>query len=188
MDEEDPPEVLEQLRILRVAYEAKDGRTIWVRALPAWSGTNDWNKHFSADEWLEMFSSLAEPPYKPLPLNSITLFRGTIAGRQRGLAWTTCFDLARWFSSRWIHEIEPGTAVGYVYKTEASASAVVCVTDLQQHPGRREHEVVVNPDALGEIKTADVISQDEYPPNRLEIGCRCESHPPIRDRPLRQQL
>src|ERR1017187_1562959 len=158
---EDSPEVLENLRALLAAYNARDRLEIWKRLLPAWAGTENTGEHFSSREWLEMFS-LAEPRYKPLPQASITVYRGTIANHERGLAWTSCLDLARWFAGRWIHKIEPGTALGYVYKTEAPAAAVVCVADIEQHPHREEHEIIVNPHLLEQIDTIDEVSQEEW--------------------------
>jgi hypothetical protein len=116
--------------------------------------------------------SLARPPFKPLVGDSIVLYRGTVADHERGMAWTTCPPLARWFAGYWIHTIQPGADVGCIYQTTALAAAVLCETDRHPGPGRRsEHEVIVNPHLLGGIEKIDEISPEDFPVDPRVVGC-----------------
>jgi hypothetical protein len=156
---------------LQEAYAEGQELGIWQNILTVWTASYDTGEHFSQDAWLDMFG-IARQRFKPPVKDSYVLYRGTVAGHERRMAWTTCPKVARWFAAYSIHTIWPGTEVGNIYRTTAPKTAVLCERDRNPSPGRMdEHEVIVDPRLLDEIEKVDEITQGTVVHHPRVVGC-----------------
>ena len=84
----------------------------------------------------------------PWPVEQFPAWRGTMTdttAARRGLSWTLKPDRAFWFATK--DPIEHLDGPGYIWETDVSPDAVLATFN---HIG--EHEVIVDPTLLGEIR------------------------------------
>ena len=82
--------------------------------------------------------------------DEIVIYRGIRTGSKKinGMSWTTDIEVAKWFSKRF----NLGQKVGNVYEASVSRSDI-----LAYFLGRSEHEIVVDPRGLRNVKRIDVV-------------------------------
>lgn len=111
-----------------------------------WVGA-EWPAQLGKKRWLAMFEAtgfVSDRPGAQVPESALTIYRGALGGRVRGLSWTTDLERARWFAER----------IKLLGRTDA---AVVAAEVHPRHvlatfDGRQEAEVVVKPRGLRNLR------------------------------------
>jgi len=106
--------------------------------------------HFDYGEWINLFSEAAYPA----PTHPITIYRGAVPARRNGMSWTTDLAVAQFFANRFALLVgRPGYEAASVYEATVEPAAVLCmVDDACRLGGRHESEIVIDPDALEDVR------------------------------------
>lgn len=124
----------------------KDVEEIRTGVEDAWTSAEWPVRLLSTELWQMLFhkTGFIEDGKAATPPESITLYRGCVEGRERGMSWTDNLERAQWFGSRF----RGNFGAEAVYTVTVPGSAL-----LAHFPTRRnEHEWVVDPDALEDIE------------------------------------
>ena len=125
--------------ILSDAFEAGDisARVLRNLILPAWCGA-EWPLRFlPRKKWLELFgiTGFVSDSERAAPHGEVEVWRAQV-GRTVGLAWSTDFEMARWFHRRNRHF---GMASRLLHGCVGPAGVLALVD------ARKESEVLVHP-------------------------------------------
>ncbi len=109
--------------------------------------------------WLDFFSQtgfISDNPDIKKPLQPLTIYRGAMKHKRKGMSWTQDIELAAWFANRIINN-----GKGYLYTTDIEPDYILAIitgkTDLCRSG---ESEVIVNPEGLNNIKRLELTRQE----------------------------
>ncbi len=113
-----------------------------------WSSAEWPTQSLTVREWVRFFRLAAYPA----PARPLTVYRGTTAGRRRGMSWTTDLEQARLFADAFVLMGRIAEVVSVI----APPEAVLAAMDEVEPEGRKEHEVVVDPGLLPPVRRLEV--------------------------------
>lgn len=134
--------------MLQDAYRAGqlDPATLALVLPAVWSGAEYPEFHLHVRDWVALFRlagfSSTPPGHEP-PTEPLTIYRGAIPHRARGMAWTTDREQASWFANRYELGTRREWRDAYVYVATVEPPAVLAACD-----DRTEGELVIDPAML----------------------------------------
>jgi len=121
---------------------------------------------YGSDFWVRIFRQSCDGFKFSQGHEPIELFRGTVPAHKRGMAWTTDQLTAHDFAWGWLHDPdapsgEDRVSKSYVYRTVVDRGAILCEVDQNPTLSGRHHEreVIVDPEALGEIECVETMER-----------------------------
>jgi hypothetical protein len=160
-------DLAELQRKVAAAFEGKDPTSLRGEdVMAAWTGSAYPELKYGSDFWVLVFRQSCEWFQFSQGHEPIELFRGTVPAHKRGMAWTTDPLTAHDFAWGWLHGPDAPSGAdrlseSYVYRTMVNREAILCEVD--QNPtlsGRHdEKEVIVDPEALGEIECVETVAR-----------------------------
>ena len=108
----------------------------------AWSSVDLPQETLRQKVWLDMFRGAR----CPMPDGPLTVYRGSTRKTRNRMAWTTDFEVAKFFAESDRMRTEPA----YIFQAVADPAdcSILCVIDLIEWKLRPEHEVVCIPSRL----------------------------------------